>query len=758
MIIETQKQLDIVNIVGDIPSIEAGIDKESMPFLFEMLSKSLYSNPIGSICREITSNCFDSHIEANVDDAVIIKKGYDSEGYYISFSDVGVGLNPERIKDIYMNYFSSTKRNSNELIGGFGLGSKSPLSYTDHFYITTIFNNIQYQYIFSKGITVPTLDLLNKTDISDRNGTEIKIYIEDNDVYKFRDELIKQLCYFDNVYFENWNIDNNYTIYEGEYFKFKNKNRYSDKMHIVINKVSYSIDWKQLGIEEYNIAVGIKFNIGELLITPNREQIRYTDEIINLIKNRINKAVNELINIFNKNNKSNESFFEWYDIKNSKPFILFEDTKNNKDKLYLYGLKDIDKKHKYKYFEGLNNINEDDIFELFYKYLGNVINNKFKSESYINLIYKLKYSPESIYITDKYNISNDKNWLVNNGFIIQEKLNIDKLKKLCLIFDNKDIHCKYYFNLGVGLKLYKLKIALKNEIKDITNKYRDLTKTELQEYNKEQCLNNLKLQRKLNNKVLVKNSIDNSKFEWNLYKNNNKIKSINNYTGIIIYGYKEDINKLNNIIEIINLNKPSYLTNNNILKIIQISKDSTKYFKNKKNMFYVDDFNECDLFKNIASTIKIKYFFEDIESNTNQKARDYIKNITLICSNVGNILETLYKFYINTNYTNYRYNDKLLLDVLTIANKYNSFNPNIEYLFDKLNIWYKDVELLKYININDSTLPYILKTLYSNKKKLNVEYYQKVLNTDNSKQLTLNFNNINNNITKYNFIIQNPKI
>lgn len=121
MIIEVKEKLDIQNIGIATENIEASIDAASMPFLFEMLSGSLYSNAIGSICREITSNCFDSHIEAGIDDPVTIKRGYDEEGTYISFIDVGIGLSPDRIKSIYMNYFSSTKRLTNDLIGGFGL-------------------------------------------------------------------------------------------------------------------------------------------------------------------------------------------------------------------------------------------------------------------------------------------------------------------------------------------------------------------------------------------------------------------------------------------------------------------------------------------------------------------------------------------------------------------------------------------------------------------------------------------------------------
>ncbi|MBS1960727.1 MAG: hypothetical protein JST04_00820 [Bdellovibrionales bacterium] len=114
---------DDIEIIGEVETTEAKIDNSSLPFLFEMVSKSLYSNPIQSIIREITSNCFDSHKEAEVEDAVIIRKSYDidAQQYYISFIDVGVGMSPRRITKTYMKYFSSTKRDTNEEIGGFGL-------------------------------------------------------------------------------------------------------------------------------------------------------------------------------------------------------------------------------------------------------------------------------------------------------------------------------------------------------------------------------------------------------------------------------------------------------------------------------------------------------------------------------------------------------------------------------------------------------------------------------------------------------------
>lgn len=119
MEIKQLKNLESNNLIGNFDSTKSSIKDQS--FIIELLTKTMYSNPIGSIVREITSNCFDSHIEAKVEVPVIISKEVDGEETFITFRDFGVGLAPDRIKNIFINYGESTKRNDNTLIGGFGL-------------------------------------------------------------------------------------------------------------------------------------------------------------------------------------------------------------------------------------------------------------------------------------------------------------------------------------------------------------------------------------------------------------------------------------------------------------------------------------------------------------------------------------------------------------------------------------------------------------------------------------------------------------
>jgi DNA topoisomerase VI subunit B len=112
------KYIEVEGGIGE-ESYDASISQADMHKMWDMLQNP-YKNSIGSIVREVTSNCFDSHTEAKITDAVRIKFGKEDSGFYVSFIDVGVGLSPQRIQDIFLKYLKSTKELSNEFIGAFG--------------------------------------------------------------------------------------------------------------------------------------------------------------------------------------------------------------------------------------------------------------------------------------------------------------------------------------------------------------------------------------------------------------------------------------------------------------------------------------------------------------------------------------------------------------------------------------------------------------------------------------------------------------
>lgn len=310
-----EKKLTVLGGLGE-KTYSAKISEEDIGKLWELI-QAPYKNPIESLIRESCSNSIDAHTEAKVDDAVIVRLGKDETSYYISFIDVGVGMSEDRIENIYINYLKSTKTASNEQLGAFGMGSKSPLSYNDYFFITTRFNGVERRLMMRKGEVKPELDVLEVLETTERNGTEIRVDIKSsNDFEQFIYGCYNQLRYFPNVVFDFTNTDQLITTYsnsrfhkkalEGDYnlihgrtFVYRDGNvgiNYNgDDLHLLLGNVVYPIDFNILKINRIKCDVGLKFEIGELPVIQTREDIRYNDKAKKLILDRIEEFKEELL-------------------------------------------------------------------------------------------------------------------------------------------------------------------------------------------------------------------------------------------------------------------------------------------------------------------------------------------------------------------------------------------------------------------------------------------------------------------------------
>lgn len=304
---------------GKTTKMRMSDDASSM--VFQMFTKNVYSNPIGTVVREIASNCFDSHIEAGTDSAtnpVLIKHTTDklANQHYISFFDYGVGMSPDRIENVYGVYFESTKRKGNDQIGGFGIGGKTPLAYTDTFFVITRFNGIEYSYTIYKGNETPEIQLLNEKSTKERNGTEIRIPIGINDLDRFEKEIKRQLFYFENIVYQGFDSDeqlNDYKLYKGKTFLYRGST-YSDSIHVCLGKVAYPIDYSAIGLSQYDysIPIAIKMNIGEVGVTVSRESLDYSPETIKTLQDKIEVVMNELKTMLSKQYDNVQTIEDYY--------------------------------------------------------------------------------------------------------------------------------------------------------------------------------------------------------------------------------------------------------------------------------------------------------------------------------------------------------------------------------------------------------------------------------------------------------------
>jgi hypothetical protein len=344
------KQLSTQKTEGTVGRTKMRLSENATSIVFQMFTKNIYSNPIGTIVREITSNCFDSHLEANVNFPVIIRRTIDKTDntQYISFIDFGVGMSPERVNNIYGVYFESTKRADNTQIGGFGIGGKTPLAYkrsTGHgegeydnsFFVITNFNGVKYYYCISEGEECPEISLFHQEETKERNGTEIRIPILEKDLIAFKKELVRQLYYFENIIFEGFDgnengykdaydniLTNHYTIVRGKNFLFRGT-EYANEMHVCLGRVVYPIDYNVLGLSrsDYLLPVAIRLEVGEINPTVNRETLDYNEHTIKTIKKKLADAKAEIIELLENQYENIVTLEDYFKIKNQFGVLTF---------------------------------------------------------------------------------------------------------------------------------------------------------------------------------------------------------------------------------------------------------------------------------------------------------------------------------------------------------------------------------------------------------------------------------------------------
>ena len=323
MILTTNKKAEVLTS-GIEETINMTIDDSDKAVLMMILSEGLYSSPISSSVREASSNAKDSHIEAGIDEPIIVSLVKNSEGLYeFSVEDVGTGISPERMDKIVSRYAASTKRNDSKQLGAFGLGFKVFLSWRDNFIIISRFDGIEYTYTMYKGEDGTKIALLNERETIERNGVKIIAPLKNNSDFSiFRDAIKEQLAYFENVYFnivDNWSrkcVSNDFKIIKSEHWKYSELAETS-LMHLCLDNVYYPIDFEKLGIDPIYFPVGLNFSVSDGIITPtpNRESIIMTPTVKEKIMEKIRLVATYFVEKYNETIKDRENLLDiWEDL------------------------------------------------------------------------------------------------------------------------------------------------------------------------------------------------------------------------------------------------------------------------------------------------------------------------------------------------------------------------------------------------------------------------------------------------------------
>lgn len=381
------------------------INKGAERMVFDILQSTQYSMPIASTIRELATNACDSQREKEI--AIEILSGDKSkEDYYIErggeqyedsnfnadyydlnhlsesdkvyltyeqhtgvgycdkfkIRDTGVGIGGRRLEGI-LELGYSTKRNTSENFGAFGLGAKSALSTGVDFYtIETVHNGKKFKcncYNYKTDFIIPAFNVkLGKQnpfivfsdgskahyeEVDQKNYTEVSFGVKKHNRNKYSEAIEEQLTYINNVV---------YTIedHEGDEMYARDQNITSEVLHnsdnlIVADSYSYGkphivvvknkaastginyghIDFRELEMEQLTGPIAFKCPIRQVVVddfgvetviqdgvdvTPSREKVIWNESTKKYVQGVISAASVEATQIV-QDELNDTDFLNW---------------------------------------------------------------------------------------------------------------------------------------------------------------------------------------------------------------------------------------------------------------------------------------------------------------------------------------------------------------------------------------------------------------------------------------------------------------
>ena len=193
------KNVNVIERSGQFEESNYTIDATAKAF--SILSDGLYANKIRAVVRELSTNAYDSHIDAGKKDVPFEVHLPNSMEPHFSIRDFGTGLSHEDCMDLYTTYFRSNRTESNDAVGCMGLGSKSPFAYNDSFTVESFYNGKHRTYTAYKNEREePVFAMLHEKDTSEPNGLRVSFPVQshtyDNDFDRFKEESEELYAYF----------------------------------------------------------------------------------------------------------------------------------------------------------------------------------------------------------------------------------------------------------------------------------------------------------------------------------------------------------------------------------------------------------------------------------------------------------------------------------------------------------------------------------------------------------------------------------
>lgn len=288
----------------DVEVIDMGFSMDAIPHLTRMFT-SLYNNPEEAVYREVLFNAIDATNKIGSEEKIVVYlPSYDTP--ILTITDKGVGMTKEKLSES-VQFGGTDKSEDNDLVGGFGLGFKSPLAITPQFTVETIKDGIRTVGTVSNSEDgICRLTILVSEPTAKSSGTSVSIPVKSYDTFI---EVIRRYTRY---------VPENMIEYRNKFYPFREENHYTsyekilpnlyfergNSITVVMGGVPYIISQEEIKNHLPELrgvlirGTTVEVPIGSIVLSPSREGVQFTNKtkqsMLKMIKEVYDEAEEEL--------------------------------------------------------------------------------------------------------------------------------------------------------------------------------------------------------------------------------------------------------------------------------------------------------------------------------------------------------------------------------------------------------------------------------------------------------------------------------
>jgi Histidine kinase-, DNA gyrase B-, and HSP90-like ATPase len=356
MIVEQRVDQIVTNITN---SAEFGVKLNRT--MFDMLCNRIYTNIHHAVLTELYQNAYDAQLRNNTQHIPIKVIMPSLVSPVLRIKDCGVGMDNEFMMTRYLTVFDSTKSESNDENGGYGVGRLTALYFAGNYVVVTSKDGIKNTYtIFFNGKGIPTITH-NFSEPCEETGTEIIVNLNLDAVSPIQ-EAARKVFFFTPVLPEiqdadfvpehisttKWDIET-----EEFYIQFNNE----------IDSIGFNTHYVWSGLYGYqcfipeitSVTVVIKAKIGDVIPKTSRDGLTsdtknteflkpFADKIKKAVASQFKELCEKADNLFEARRLYTQASTAFYSLRLMGDDVLYKGISPTKtfnifaDDSYVYGL------------------------------------------------------------------------------------------------------------------------------------------------------------------------------------------------------------------------------------------------------------------------------------------------------------------------------------------------------------------------------------------------------------------------------------